>query len=328
MVCLVWRVRWTHLKQENKVGYWNPAETARLCDLVHNYNGNRYKKWLRISSELATNRTAEQCRGRWLTLSQSGDYTSEEWTQKEDDVLREQVKEFGVNDWVGVASGLKGRSAKQARARWIDALGGDKNRASEKKVRYGKWTKEEDGMLTELIERYGQRWSTIAENLPKRTARQIVARWNRTLKPEIKVYRWSQAEDEKLRKLVSMLNHKWTEISKELPGRTPYNCRDRWVYVLDSRWNKGAWNAEEDQRFIDALPGAYDPNFNWQVASEKVKTRSRKQCSEHYRALLRKGAVKQIDVPKGESRRNSPKIYTARDTRSSAQRRQSVEVTS
>ncbi|GKZ27382.1 hypothetical protein AbraIFM66951_010510 [Aspergillus brasiliensis] len=69
---------------------------------------------------------------------------------------------------------------------------------------------------------------------------------------------WSAEEDAKLIALVEQYGDKpgreskWTEISKNLPGRTNKNCRKRWFYSLDPKLRKGRWTKEEDVILLDA----------------------------------------------------------------------------
>ncbi|GLA97374.1 hypothetical protein AtubIFM61612_007976 [Aspergillus tubingensis] len=69
---------------------------------------------------------------------------------------------------------------------------------------------------------------------------------------------WSTEEDEKLIALVEQLgdkrgrDSKWTEISKNLPGRTNKDCRKRWFHSLDPKLRKGRWTKEEDEILLAA----------------------------------------------------------------------------
>lgn len=243
-----------------------------------------------------------------------------DWTADEDELLKSRVMEFGQSDWINVARGIPFRTPRQARQRWVDGLGGRRTRKGPAtKVKYGRWSPEEDKLLLALIEKHKNRWSKIAKGLPARTMRQVRARWTRTLNPDIKVAKWTPREDEKLKELVPQFRNKWKHISTHLEGRTPYDCRDRWEYVLDPRWRKGSYTVEEDRKLLAILPKTHRAAFSWAKASAYVGTRSRKQCSERYRYLLKMGKAKLIPRPPGAMTRNSPRIYSAKiaETKSS-----------
>ena len=70
----------------------------------------------------------------------------------------------------------------------------------------GHWTKEEDDMLTQAVEKYGSKnWKQIAKCVLGRTNVQCLDRWYKALNPElIKGLKgpWTQEEDEKLTQAV------------------------------------------------------------------------------------------------------------------------------
>ena len=64
---------------------------------------------------------------------------------------------------------------------------------------------------------------------------------------------WTPEEDELLRKTVERLGEgNWTEIAKEMPGRTPKQCYDRWNRYLNPNLKKEPWSPEEDRIIIES----------------------------------------------------------------------------
>ena len=59
---------------------------------------------------------------------------------------------------------------------------------------------------------------------------------------------WTTQEDKLL--LDAMASFKghicWEELSKQIPGRTAKQCRERWLYYIGNDVRKGAWTAIED----------------------------------------------------------------------------------
>ena len=64
---------------------------------------------------------------------------------------------------------------------------------------------------------------------------------------------WTPEEDELLREKVKRLGAgNWTEIAKEMPGRTPKQCYDRWNRYLNPNLKKEPWSPEEDRIIIES----------------------------------------------------------------------------
>ncbi|BBN04219.1 protein MpR2R3-MYB3 [Marchantia polymorpha subsp. ruderalis] len=92
------------------------------------------------------------------------------WSQEEDELLREQVRVYGIERWARVAEGLPGKTSRQCRRRWNMFL----NVVSKR----GGWTDEEDNLLLENHDRFGNRWTEIAKNLPGRTDNAVKNRYS------------------------------------------------------------------------------------------------------------------------------------------------------
>jgi hypothetical protein len=95
------------------------------------------------------------------------------WTRQEDEIIRNFVARNGTKSWATLSGLLPGRIGKQCRERWFNAL--------DPSIDRGPWTPEEDQLLIELHQKYGNHWTKIGELIPKRSDNAIKNRWHSAL---------------------------------------------------------------------------------------------------------------------------------------------------
>jgi len=98
------------------------------------------------------------------------------------------------------------------------------------------------------------------------------------------VKKWTEEEDELLRKAVEVnVSKNWKTIAKSVPGRNEQQCIQRWKNVLACNFKKGAWSPEEDQvlwAIIEAYKGQDDDG--WDKEAARALNRTPKQCRERW----------------------------------------------
>jgi hypothetical protein len=187
------------------------------------------------------------------------------WTPKEDALLTEAVHKYG-RKWVPIAALVPGRTNPQCRTRWLQHL--DPTNAKK-----GRWTPEEDAILTEAVEKLGKDFTAVAALIPGRTNVRCRDRWER----------WTPEEDAILTEAVGKLGKDFTAVAAVVPGRTNEKCRERWFRYFDITSSegpkKGTWTPEEDAKLIEAVQKV---GRHWVPVAALVYTRTNTQCRQRW----------------------------------------------
>jgi len=89
-------------------------------------------------------------------------------------------------------------------------------------------------------------WKAVSDLVKTRTAQQCLHRWMKSLQPSIKKRaRWTDLEDQLLRKAFQTYGPAWSLVRLEVPGRTDMQCRERWMNVLNPDVVREGWTPEE-----------------------------------------------------------------------------------
>ena len=112
------------------------------------------------------------------------------------------------------------------------------------KMKKNKFTAAEDKLLTELVNKFTETrpinykltlsddmWEQIAKMIPNRNARQCHDRWCFYLSPTVKKTPWTEEEEQQLIHLINTIGPHWVTISKQMPGRTDTQIKNRWNVI-------------------------------------------------------------------------------------------------
>jgi len=100
------------------------------------------------------------------------------------------------------------------------------------------WKPEEDLIVLELVEKYGQKWNIISKMMSNRNGKQIRDRYLNVLMPNIKKSGWTEQEDALIMSLYEKCGSKWRQIAEELQGRTEAQVKNRFHIYLKGLYVK------------------------------------------------------------------------------------------
>lgn len=163
------------------------------------------------------------------------------WNKEETDRLNELVDQYGdKGHWQQIAIELNtSRTVQQCFSRYQFLK-------HNREIKQRKWTAEEDRMLHEAVDLYGDRnWQTVASFIGKRSGQQCLQRWQKSIDPAIRRSRWTEEEDRSLVAAVHVYGvGKWNLVQQHIPGRTDMQCRERYTNFLDPKLDRGPFTQQ------------------------------------------------------------------------------------
>ncbi|XP_022011565.1 transcription factor MYB90 [Helianthus annuus] len=116
-------------------------------------------------------------------------------------------------------------------------------------VRKGPWTAEEDMLLKNYIQKYGEgKWHLVALNAGvNRCRKSCRLRWVNYLRPNIKRGDFQEDEVDLILRLHKLLGNRWSLIAGRIPGRTANDVKNYWNTNLRSRISREKHKVEPSQ---------------------------------------------------------------------------------
>jgi len=134
-------------------------------------------------------------------------------------------------------------------------------------------------------------WAEIATSLPHRPQMAVYKR-ARILLYRSAERKWTQEEYEIVKRFVERNGTSWKELATDL-GKSEIHVKDTWRRMKPKNLKKGAWTQDEYQNLFDLVnldlrvkahqkiaPSHRQlrDNISWEAISEKLTTRSNKDC--------------------------------------------------
>lgn len=220
------------------------------------------------------------------------------WTREDDELLQKAVAKFDARRWKEIAKHAFGhtfpqRTAVQCRQRWKSVLDGS--------LVKGRWTKEEDERLVELVGRIGSRkikWAVIAKDMPGRLGKQCRERWYSYLAPDVVTDPYTEEEEATILRLHKIFGTAWSKMREHLPGRTDNSIKNQYHIIINrtraltTRQEKSSekthepkWTIEEEVTFIRGYK-VFDTQ--WEEIAKLLPGRSAAAVQTHFTNSIKK----------------------------------------
>ncbi|OHT03006.1 Myb-like DNA-binding domain containing protein [Tritrichomonas foetus] len=98
-----------------------------------------------------------------------------------------------------------------------------------------KFSYEEDNIIKEYTQKYGEDWEAISIQLVNRTPKQCHDQYNNYLREDLTSKPWTLEEDAMLIKLRKEIGPKWVKMTMFLQGRSGNDIKNRWHKHLVDR---------------------------------------------------------------------------------------------
>ncbi|KAJ3436675.1 snRNA-activating protein complex subunit [Anaeramoeba flamelloides] len=143
------------------------------------------------------------------------------WTQKDDELLKDLVKEDHKTNWELVSQKFENFDSTMCLKRYRKILNIE--------TKKGMWTDIEDNLLVNAIKLFGDsNWSQVSVFVYGRNSKQCRERWNNQLNPDINRSQFTVEEEELLIQKQKELGNKWTTIAQFFENRPDNMIKNAW----------------------------------------------------------------------------------------------------
>ena len=151
--------------------------------------------------------------------------SQKKWSRQEDQLLLTLVDEYKNSKikWPKISISIVTKTTRQCYSRYAQI---------NPKFNKGMWLKKEDDELLKNISKYGRKWSLLASLMKTRSNKQIRDRYLNCLDQRLSKISFTKEEDIQIIQLVSKYGSNWSQIAKEIQGRTGDNIKNRYNWSI------------------------------------------------------------------------------------------------
>ena len=201
----------------------------------------------------------------------------EPWTQEEDDVLLKSINKntfCGASNWNKISEAVKNRTKLQCYNRYIFIC-------RDEPVKRGTFSREEDMIILDYIEKHGKHFNEILKLIPDRTTTQIRNHYNVALRHEGATHCWTSEEDAALIAFVDTYGtNNWKDISLTLKTHNRLSCRTRYVTIQK-------YLSKNPNASLESVPKKHKKITAFQRAKENIPTNSSRTAAANSQVLDR-----------------------------------------
>ena len=204
--------------------------------------------------------------------------------------------------WPKIKLGLPHRSVSSLRQRWENYLRPDSDFEREELI--ADFTPSEEEKLSRL-KGAGRSWFEIKKEFPDRYFHALQAHWNFKLKDspfrgrsDLRGEPWTGSDERELLHLRNELQHTWTEIALQFPGRPLANIKTKY-YAMKARpssaFSRQPFSEGEDTKLLDLKA----KGLGWKEIAREFPARTPKSLSNRFfivRARSRKSPGNETDL--------------------------------
>jgi hypothetical protein len=104
----------------------------------------------------------------------------------------------------------------------------------------------------------------------------------------------------------------WDQVSRDLPGRTARQCRERWVTYLSPSVNRGPWTSEEDGLLFDLIQ---THGTKWGLLTGFFHGRTQNNIKNRWNTITRKARTLGISAEERKSFIEAGQVIACRSIR-------------
>jgi len=141
------------------------------------------------------------------------------WSHFEDTILLDMTQNKSRINWSLIQQTLKTKTIDMCKSRFL--------KLQNYGYKTGKWTKEEDKILIQLVNTVGNSWKIISKVMKNRNEKQIRSRYINYIFKGINKNKFTEKEDNLIMESYEIFKNNWSKYCKLMPDRSPRQIENR-----------------------------------------------------------------------------------------------------